>query len=146
MYELIKTAHSYLAYIVLLTLLFAISNAIIGFASDKKFTLKDYRISMFALIFSHVQLVIGIVLYFISVRGYRMIKVNGMGLESEPRLLALEHPVIGILAIILITIGWSKHKKEETFKGAYKKIIIFYSLGLLLILSRLPWKDWWNLY
>jgi hypothetical protein len=39
-----------------------------------------------------------------------MIKAVGMGgLTTESRLLALEH-LINIIAIALITIGWSKHK------------------------------------
>lgn len=146
MYEAIKTLHSYFAYFVLLMLLVAVANAIIGFTTNKKFTAKDLRISLFALIFTHLQLVVGIILYFVSVKGFQMIQANGMKLDSASRLLALEHPLVGILAIILITIGWSKHKKQETAKRAFGKIAFFYGLGLLLILSRLPWKDWLNLY
>ncbi len=146
MYDAIKTLHSYFAYFVLLMLIVAVANAIIGFTTNKKFTAKDLRISLFALIFTHLQLVVGIILYFVSVKGFQMIQANGMKLDSASRLLALEHPLVGILAIILITIGWSKHKKQETAKRAFGKIAFFYGLGLLLILSRLPWKDWLNLY
>jgi hypothetical protein len=43
-----------------------------------------------------------------------MIKAVGMGgLTTESRLLALEHPLINIIAIALITIGWSKHKIDD---------------------------------
>ena len=146
MYETIKMLHSYWAYFVLLMLIIAVGNAIIGFTTNKKFTPKDLRISLFALIFTHLQLLVGIILYFVSVKGFQMIQQNGMKLESADRLLALEHPVVGILAIVFITIGWSKHKKQETAKRAFGKIAFFYSVGLLLILSRLPWKDWLNLY
>ncbi|PTX60188.1 hypothetical protein C8N46_107195 [Kordia periserrulae] len=146
MYDAIKTLHSYFAYFVLLMLIVAVVNAIIGFTTNKKFTAKDLRISLFALIFTHLQLVVGIILYFVSLKGFTMIQQNGMKLDSASRLLALEHPLVGILAIIFITIGWSKHKKQETAKRAYGKIALFYGIGLLLILSRLPWKDWWNLY
>lgn len=72
-----------------------------------------------------------------------MISNRGMGgMSSAERLLALEHPFIGIIAIALITIGWSKHKKQETDKKAFGKIALFYGLGLLCILSRLPWSQW----
>ncbi|EDP96625.1 hypothetical protein U8527_21875 [Kordia algicida OT-1] len=146
MYETIQMLHSYWAYFVLIMLIAAVGNAIIGYATNRKFAVKDLRVSLFALIFTHLQLVIGIILYFISVKGFQMIQQNGMKLESADRLQALEHPVVGILAIVLITIGWSKHKKAQTDKRAFGKIALFYGLGLLLILSRLPWKDWWNLY
>lgn len=66
-------------------------------------------------------------------------------MSSAERLLALEHPFVGILAIILITIGWSKHKKQQTDKGTFGKIAFFYGFGLLLILSRLPWSQWLGL-
>jgi len=145
MYDAIKTLHSYFAYFVLLMLLVAVANAIIGFATNKKFTAKDLRISLFALIFTHLQLVVGLILYFISLKGFKMLQANGMKLESAERLLALEHPLMGILAIVFITIGWSKHKKQETAKRAFGKIAFFYGLGLLLILSRLPWKIWLGL-
>jgi len=58
------------------------------------------------------------------------------------RLTAVEHPLTNIIAIALITIGWSKHKKEESSNGKFKKIGIFYALGLVLILSRIPWANW----
>ena len=143
MYEHVKTLHSYWAYFVLFILIVAVVNAIIGFATNKKFVSRDLRISLFALIFTHLQLAIGIILYFVSPFGMNMISSRGMGgMSSAERLLALEHPFVGILAIILITIDWSKHKKQLTNKGAFGKIAFFYGLGLLLILSRLPWNQW----
>jgi hypothetical protein len=127
-------------------LLIAIGNAVIGFLTNKKFTLKDLRISLFAIVFSHLQLLMEIILCFTSIKGFKAIKANGTRLESADHLLTIEHLIVGILAIVFITIGWSKHKKQETGKRAYEKIILFYSTGLLLLLLRLPWKTWLNLY
>jgi hypothetical protein len=56
----------------------------------------------------------------------------------------VEHPFINIVAIVLITIGWSKHKKVMGATAKFKKIAIFYGLGLLLILSRIPWGQWFS--
>jgi hypothetical protein len=47
-----------------------------------------------------------------------------------------------IIAIVLITIGWSKHKKKTTDSGRFKTFAIFYGLALLIILSRIPWSNW----
>jgi hypothetical protein len=58
------------------------------------------------------------------------------------RLTSLEHPLTNIIAIVLITIGWSKHKKIAESTPRFKAITIFYGLGLLLILSKIPWSLW----
>ena len=144
MYETILTVHSYLAYIVLAVLIVAVVNAIMGFSGNKLFTLeKDFRIGLFALIFAHLQLLVGLILYFISPSGLNAIKTLGMGgLNSAARLLAVEHPFVNILAVVLITIGWSRHKKILEAKGKFKTIAIFYGLGLLFFLSRIPWGQW----
>jgi len=142
--EILQIVHSYLAYIVLGVLIIAVANAIMGYSGNKLFTLeKDFRISLFALIFSHLQLLLGLILYFISPNGLDALLNLGMGgLNSAARLLAVEHPFINILAIILITIGWSRHKKQMEARKKFRTIAIFYGLGLLLVLSRIPWAQW----
>lgn len=142
--EILQTAHSYLAYVVLAVLIYAVANAILGYANNSLFTLeKDFRISLFALILSHLQLLLGLVLYFVSANGLNAIVEHGMGgLNSAARLLALEHPLINLIAIVLITVGWSRHKKIMEARKKFKIIAIFYGLGLLLILSRIPWSQW----
>lgn len=142
--EILQTVHSYLAYVVLAVLILAVVNAVIGFTGDKLFTLeKDFRISLFALIFAHIQLLLGLILFFSSPNGLQAIQSLGMGgLNSAARLLAVEHPVINILAVGLITVGWSRHKKVMEARKKHKSIALFYGLGLLLILSRIPWGQW----
>ena len=141
MYETIKNVHSILAYAALGLLLLASFNAIFGLTSKKIFKDKDLRLSLFTLIICHIQLLIGLVLYFVSPLGADQL---GNMKDAAMRLTSLEHPLINIIALALITIGWSKHKKEESNNGKFKKIAVFYTLGLLLILSRLPWANWFN--
>ena len=144
MYEIIFTIHSYVAYVVLAILLLVFINAIRGWFGNKMFTPeKDYRISLFGLILAHIQLLIGLILYFVSAKGLNTVQELGMGgMDSASRLLAVEHPFVNILAVILITVGWSRHKKFLEAKKKFKSIAIFYGLGLLFILSRLPWGQW----
>ncbi len=146
MTDWISVLHSYMAYIVLALLFLAVANAITGLISKRMFTLeKDYRLSLFALILCHLQLVVGLLLYFISSSGFYAVKTLGMGgLNSAARLLAVEHPLINIVAVVLITIGWSRHKKFMEGNKKFKSIAIFYGLGLVLILSRIPWAQWFN--
>jgi len=62
--------------------------------------------------------------------------------DAATRLLAVEHPIMMILAIVFITMGWSKHKKQVKSESKFKKFAVFYGLALLIILSRIPWKNW----
>ncbi|WP_340066247.1 hypothetical protein [Ascidiimonas aurantiaca] len=146
MYEAIQVLHSYWAYLALLVILFAGINALMGYAGNRDFKNKDLRISLFALIFSHIQLLIGLVLYFISERFslWSELGMGGIMKNAEARLLLVEHPLTNLIAITLITIGWSKHKKQVTGKGKFGKIAIFYLIGLLLIISRIPYNNWFS--
>lgn len=145
-YQWILELHSYFAYVALAILFLAVANAIMGLVGNKMFTLgKDFRLSLFALILCHLQLLVGLVLFFVSPSGLNAIQEFGMGgITSAARLLAVEHPFVNIIALVLITIGWSKHKKFMEGKKKFKTISIFYGLGLLLIMSRIPWGQWFN--
>ncbi|MFV8324589.1 hypothetical protein [Flavobacterium sp. ZS1P14] len=139
MYEFIQKFHSGWAYLALLLLVVAVVNSFIGMASKKEFTSKDRKIALFGLIGTHTQLLIGLILYFVSPVGLASL---GQMSDKALRLTSLEHPLINIIAITLITIGWSKHKKLTTSESKFKTFSIFYGLGLLLILSRIPWSMW----
>jgi len=142
--EILITAHSYLAYVVLAVLFIAVANALLGLAGNKMFTLeKDFRISLFTLILTHLQLLLGLIVYFTSASGWNAVQQLGMGgMNSAARLLAVEHPFVNILGVVFITIGWSRHKKFMEGNKKFKSIAIFYGIGLVLILSRIPWTKW----
>jgi hypothetical protein len=139
MYEFIQKFHSGWAYLALLVLVVAVVNSLIGMFSKKEFTAKDRKIALFGLIGIHTQLLIGLILYFVSPLGFASF---GQMSDKALRLTSLEHPLINIIGIALITIGWSKHKKLTTSESKFKTFSIFYGLGLLLILSRIPWSMW----
>lgn len=138
-----KIVHSYWAYLVLAILIFAVINAILGLSKKKEFTDKDLRIGLFTLIVSHIQLLIGLTWYFMSPWFKALTTDAGAVMKDKAvRLLAVEHPVTMILAIVFITIGWFKHKKKTTDSAKFKTFAIFYGTGLLLMLLKIPWNNW----
>jgi hypothetical protein len=142
MYNFIQKFHSGWAYLALLVLVVTVANAIIGMSSKKEFTAKDRKIALFGLIATHIQLLVGLILYFVSEVGMKAFSTEGAMKIPELRLTMLEHPLINIIAIILITIGWSKHKKATSSEAKFKAIALFFGLGLVLILARIPWSLW----
>lgn len=145
MYKTILDIHSWWAFLVLFIVLIASLNALAGVFSKRDFTAKDLRISLFALIVSHIQLLIGLILFFVSPNAMKRISSMGMGevmKDSNLRLYVMEHPMMTIIAIILITIGYSKHKKRVESKRKFNTIAIFYIIAFVLMLSRIPYNQW----
>ena len=138
-----KTIHSYWAYMVLGVLIYTVINAVIGWTQKKEFTHKEFRLGLFTLITSHIQLLIGLAWYFMS-PWFKALRANGGEVmkETATRLLAIEHPLIMMIAIVLITMGWSKHKKKVKSEDKFRIFAIFYGVALLLLLSRIPWSNW----
>lgn len=142
MYHFIQKFHSGWAYLALLLLVIAVFNSFSGWFSKREFASKDKKIALFALIATHLQLVVGFLLYFVSPKGLDSL---GSMEDSALRLTALEHPIVNILAIVLITIGWSRHKKAIASDLKFKSIFVFYMLGLVLVLVRIPWQAWFSI-
>ncbi|WP_262733582.1 hypothetical protein [Gaetbulibacter sp. NE] len=144
MYDTIKFLHSYWAYLVLLVLIIATVNALVKFFGNKEFQAFDFRVSLFTLITSHIQLLLGLIFFFVS--DY-MALISDMGMNSimgndDLRSKIIEHPFAMIIAVVLITIGYSKHKKKLTSKPKFKLLAIFYTIALAFVLYMIPWKTW----
>ena len=141
---MLKVIHSYWAYLVLLLLILSTANALIGLISKREYSAKDFRISLSTLITSHIQLLIGIILYFTNnyVSQFSEIGMGEIMKNSALRSTLVEHPITMIIALVLITIGYSKHKKKLTSKPKFKILSIFYTIALVLILSKIPWNTW----
>lgn len=138
--------HSYWAYIVLAILIIATVNAIKGLITKKQFEEKDLRISLFALITSHIQLILGFIAYFTSTY-FQTMQSEGMGYVMKNSVLRkplVEHPLMILIAIALITIGFSKHKKKATDQAKFKTIFTYYFIALVLILAVIPWHNWFS--
>lgn len=141
MYYLVKNLHSILAYIVLAALIITVLYVLNAWLKNSKFTTGVKKLALSVLIASHVQFLIGLIAYFISPLGFANASKETMG-NSVGRLYMLEHPLMMFLAIIFITIGYSKAKRTADDKKKLKTITIFYTIGLVLILSRIPWQTW----
>ncbi len=141
MYTGLRHLHSILAYILLAALLFSIVYVFMQFVKKGSFTEKVRKITLIGFIAAHLQLLIGLVLYVVSPVGLSLFSAEAMG-DSISRLYIIEHPLTMIIGIVLITVGYVKAKKPGDDARRFKTIIIFYTLGLLLILLRIPWHVW----
>lgn len=144
MYPTIQMLHSLLAYAVLILLIVAVLNAVMGSIKQSDFSPRDFKLSLWALIATHTQVVLGLVLYFISPLGIKSFSSNGAQVMKDAtlRLFAVEHISVMLIAAVILTIGYSKQKRSEDSAAKFKRISIFYGIALLLVLSRIPWAQW----
>lgn len=126
-YEILKSAHSGWRYLVIILLLVAFINALMGFVGKKPYTEGNRKLNVFALISAHIQLVLGLVIYFMR----DWYKVD----SSTPmlRYWKMEHVGMMLIAIILITVGNSRSKKMDSALMKHRTIFLFFGLALLVI-------------
>lgn len=141
MYSTILTLHHYLAFVAIVLLAMATINGAIGTNSEKVFEDSHRKINLFALISTHTMLLLGIILLLVSPVAEMAFADMGAAMkDAATRKAIVEHPTTNIIAAVLVTIGNAKSKKAVGNGRKFKVSMIFFGLGLLLILSRLPYE------
>lgn len=138
MNNMLQHAHSGLRWVALLLLLITIFKAFAGMSGNKVFTAGDKKLALFTLITMHLQLVIGLLLY-VTGKYYQAIDTTDETMKSLNRFFRMEHSVMMLIAIALITIGYSKAKRASSSKAKFKSLAIFFTIGLVIILAMVPW-------
>ena len=140
MFQWVLQLHSYWTLLVFLTTIFVIINCSFSLVMKKKFQTFDLRLSLYALIFNHIQLIIVLILYFISPKlswwnnGFISV-INNI----EHRLHLIEQPIANIMGVIILTLGWSLHKKSSESSKKFLRIGVFYLIGFISISSKFSW-------
>ena len=133
MNSILTHAHSGLRWIAIILLLLAIINAF----TSKTFEKKHKMINLFTMITLHTQLIIGLVQYFITSGKVKFF--DGWMKEAAFRFYGMEHLMGMLIAIVLITVGYSKSKRGTTDSEKFKPIKLFYLIGFILIIASIPW-------
>lgn len=129
--------HSFFGWLLLIVLVAAIAMAFIKKSGGKPFAKSDKGLFLAGLILTHIQLIIGFIQYFLS----QKVLFSGDTMSNAAlRFFTVEHPFTMILAIVAITIGYSRSKRATEDSNKFKQVYIFYGIGLLLILLRFPWQ------
>ena len=135
MYEFLRATHSIIRYIILLGGIGAIVTIIMAMR---------HRVRLFSTIFlvsCHIQLVIGLLLYFVYTDWFTMLKDNSKVVmkNSMYRFFAMEHTLMMLIAIVLVTIGHSKLKKALNNNGKLKPSLILFIIAIVIMLAAIPW-------
>lgn len=140
MYNLLVHTHALLRYIILFFILVAIVKSVRGWACKKAFTPGDKKAALFTLIFSHIQLIAGLILYFISPLVETGLTDMSAAMKNKAlRFWSVEHILMMVIAIVLITVGYSLSKKASSDSAKHKRIAVFFIFALVLIFIAIPW-------
>jgi hypothetical protein len=132
MYSTLLTLHSILRSVVFIFLLAVIIKSLSGWLGKKSFSKVDDKLSLFLLIFTHVQLLIGLMLYFVS----PAVQFNGSTMkDAGTRYWTVEHIFMMLIAVALITVARITHKKMATDEGKFKRLFYYNIIALLIIVA-----------
>ncbi len=140
MYNGLLHLHSFLRWVVLAVLIIVIVKSFVGWLGKKTYTKGDKTLSLVTVSATHLQIVIGLVLYFVSpLIAMAMEDFGGAMGNAQLRFFAVEHAAIMLIAGVLLTIGSAKAKRAADDIGKFKTQAIWFTITLVLILSRIPW-------
>jgi len=143
MYEFFLFLHSWLRWIVLIVAVIAIYKSYIGWRNSSPYGKTDNNLSISFVSSMHLMLLIGLVLYFFL----SPITSSAWGSEvsamknASIRYWAVEHVFVMVIAVVFATIGRAKAKKKGEDKAKFKTQLIWFSLALVFMLSRIPWGE-----
>jgi len=140
MYSFLLALHSWVRWAVLISLIFAVYKSYSGWRSGRKFLKQDDRTRHITATIAHLQLALGLWLYFISPVVDYFLKNFGSAVHlREIRFFGLEHITMMVIAILLLTVGSIKVKRRESDHEKFKTMLIWYSITLLIIFLSISW-------
>ena len=139
-YYIVLNLHSWLRWVVLLVLVYAIYTGVQGRMKKSRFLDKHKNIALITLIICHTQLLLGLWLYFISPIVETFLAHTKQAMSDKVlRFWGLEHAVGMILALAVITYGYTRVKKSKSERKKFTLMAVYYSIGLIIILASIPW-------
>ena len=135
-YLFIKNLHSVIRWVLLILFLISVIGTLIKLIGKKEFNKFDTGIAKYLLMAAHIQLLIGLILYFISPK-----VVFHMDSFQHPilRFFTIEHIAGMILAIGILTIGYMSVKKVSDLRKKFRELLIYEFISLVIILLMIPW-------
>ncbi|GEP94144.1 hypothetical protein [Chitinophaga cymbidii] len=130
--------HSLVRWLILLFGIWAVIRAFIGVSGKSAYGASDAKAGLFFMIFLDIQMLLGILLLFVS----SMVNFSDMGVTMKTphlRFFTVEHTIMAIIAIALVHIGRGKIKKLTDDAKKHRTALIFFGLALIVILALIPW-------
>ncbi|MEH0008190.1 MAG: hypothetical protein V6Z82_05655 [Flavobacteriales bacterium] len=146
MYDFFRHLHSGWAYGVLLLTLVGFAYFLVQFFRKTPLADTARKVALLSMTAIHIQFLIGLILYVRSPIVHSAFQHFGAAMkDDQSRLIALEHPLAMIAAVVLATIAYRIVKrKAQRNKPVSTGVVVLFLLIFLTILSRIPWELWFS--
>jgi hypothetical protein len=143
MYQFTLFIHSWLRWLLLVLAIVVIIRAFYGWFGNRDFLKTDNTSTLILISLFHIQLILGLLLYlFLSPITKGAFQDFGVAMkDSQLRYWAVEHIFIMILSIIIAQIGRIRIKKAHSDRAKFRSSAIYFTLAMVLIISRIPWNE-----
>lgn len=139
MYPFLLSLHSLFRWLVLLSLLLSISIAYKGWRRDSEFTSVANSVRHWTATIAHLQLLLGITIYFQSPVVRLPMPYDAQKLINEQPFFKYIHIMLMLFSVVLITIGSAKAKRITSAAAKYRTILIWFVIALIIIFIAIPW-------
>lgn len=135
----LNTLHSYNRYLVLAAMVFVLIRAYNGWLNRKPFEKADNTASVVLLGLAHLQALIGLIQYAFTSTWTQTAFANFGAAMKDPmmRYFAVEHITGMLIAVALIQVGRSLSKKATDDVSKHRKLAIYTSIALVIIVGTL---------
>lgn len=141
MYSILLSAHSLIRWFVLAAILITLIRSYYGWLLNKPFIQSDNILRIITLSVAQIQATIGLVLYCISpIIKHFFNHFKDAVHEKEFRFFGMEHSLMMLTAVVLISIASISCKKQQTDRQKFKILAIWFSIAVLIILFSIPWN------
>ena len=142
MYTGLLHTHHWLRYLALILIIVSLVKAVIDL-KHKGESIKSKKSELYTMIIFHIQLLTGLILFFVSPKIALAMENMGTAMkDSASRLVLIEHPLIMLIALVLVTVGYMKLKAIDDRAKYGKTVLIYYGIATILVLSRIPTYSW----
>jgi hypothetical protein len=132
MYTGLFHTHSLLRYFILIALVVVIIKAILGLINRQAYGKWDNKLGLYLFIFTHMQLLIGLILYFVS----PFVKFGPDTMSDKTtRYWTVEHILTMLIAVVFITLARTTSKRMTTDEAKHKRMLIFNGIALVIIVA-----------
>ena len=165
MYSVLLAAHSWLRYAVLLMVLLVLLRSAAGLLRGGAWGGADEGLGRWLIRVWDLQFLLGLVLYFLSPitrfalvmalwdikfcaagmaclanLGETLATLRRLGVDRQLRVIAVEHPLLMLLATAALHVGWVRARNSADDRGRLLRWLLFVAAAALLTAIAIPWE------